>query len=70
MAARQNKSPDGIPLCSSSPRIESLETCWEMERTFAIIKPDAMRNGKAEAIMSDIQNAGADYFSNFTYTRT
>lgn len=41
-----------------------------MERTFAIIKPDAMRNGKAEAIMSDIQNAGADYFSNFTYTRT
>ncbi len=31
-----------------------------MERTFAIIKPDAMRNGKAEAIMNDIQNAGAD----------
>ena len=30
-----------------------------MERTFAIIKPDAMRNGKAEDILRDIQNAGA-----------
>ena len=45
---------------SLSHWIGSLETCWEMERTFAIIKPDAMRNGKAEAIMNDIQNAGAD----------
>lgn len=30
-----------------------------MERTFAIIKPDAMRNGKSEDIMRDVHNAGA-----------
>jgi len=29
-----------------------------MERTFAIIKPDAMRNGKSEDIMRDVHNAG------------
>jgi nucleoside diphosphate kinase len=33
-----------------------------MERTFAIIKPDAMRNGKSEAIMRDVQDAGMFQF--------